>query len=217
MANVITNSFDISTVIANENQINGLKSMNKANSDEVNQIKMVTYGHVIVELMQHLTSKGLVQKAAGRAMRDFLTSEGVKPATVKRLVENSVGAITAFDFPSQATPDAIVSFLADEEITSENKLAKAITGEDKVSKAESLAQAVVGKWSTKKDANGKRIQGDVFKEGLSNEDLEEFRDHMTRLLAEREAYTNHQAAKNAGESVQAETDAVNAMEAFMDS
>ena len=80
---------------------------------------------------------------------------GVKEATAKRYLENSVGAVRLLkdhfaEIPTQYTPDAIVKDLATLEIDSENKLAKAVKGEPDKSKAQRLAEQVVGKFSTQR-------------------------------------------------------------------
>jgi hypothetical protein len=82
-----------------------------------------------------------------------------------------------------ATPEMVREFLDAAGIDSENKLAKAIKGETEKSKAQMLAEQVVGKWSSAKDENGKVVQGNVFKDGLSDEDLEEFQIAMRELMA----------------------------------
>jgi hypothetical protein len=96
-----------------------------------------------------------------------------------------------------ATPEMVREFLDDAGIDSENKLAKAIKGEAEKSQAQMLAEQVVGKWSSAKDDNGKVVQGNVFKDGLSDDDLEEFQIAMSELMAARQAYRNSAAAKAA--------------------
>ena len=47
------------------------------------------------------------------------------------------------------------------------------------------------------DEDGNRIQGDKFKDGLTDEELEEFYNVMAELKAARETYRNTEAAKAA--------------------
>jgi len=147
---------------------------------------------------------------------------GLKEATVKRYIENSVGAVRLLkdhfaEIPTQYTPDAIVKDLAVLEIDSENKLAKAVKGESDKSKAERLAEQVVGKFSTKKDENGKVVQGDVFKDGLTDEELDEFHNIVRELTAARKAYRDTQAAKAAEAEAAKENDTVDStVEAMLD-
>jgi hypothetical protein len=144
--------------------------------------------------------KGNLPRAVSKALRVALLEEaGLKEATAKRYVENSVGAIRMFELSGMdnATPEMVREFFDDSGIDSENKLAKAIKGEAEKSKAQMLAEQVVGKWSSAKDDNGKVVQGNVFKDGLSDDDLEEFQIAMRELMAARQAYRNSAAAKAA--------------------
>ena len=122
-----------------------------------------------------------------------------------RLIKDQIG-----DIPSQYTADAIVKDLAALEIDSENKLAKAVKGESDKSKAQRLAEQVVGKFSTKKDENGKQVQGDVFKDGLDDDELDEFQNVMRELMAARKAYRDAAAAKAAEAEAANENDTVDA-------
>ena len=122
-----------------------------------------------------------------------------------RLITDQIG-----DIPSQYTADAIVRDLAAMDIDSENKLAKAVKGESDKSKAQRLAEQVVGKFSTKKDENGKQVQGDVFKDGLDDDELDEFQNVMRELMAARKAYRDTAAAKAAEAEAANENDTVDA-------
>jgi hypothetical protein len=88
----------------------------------------------------------------------LLEEAGLKEATAKRYVENSVGAIRMFELSGMdnATPEMVREFFDDSGIDSENKLAKAIKGEAEKSKAQHLAEQVVGKWSS---CQGRQRQG----------------------------------------------------------
>jgi hypothetical protein len=68
----------------------------------------------------------------------LLEEAGLKEATAKRYVENSVGAIRMFELSGMdnATPEMVREFFDDSGIDSENKLAKAIKGEAEKSKAQ---------------------------------------------------------------------------------
>lgn len=193
----------INVVYQAEQEIGNLKGQNRDNNDAANGQKMTAYGEVIASIAQIKLVKGNLPRAISKKLRAALLEEaGLKEATVKRYVENSVGAVRMIkdkigDIPSQYTGAAVVADLAVMEIDSENKLAKAIKGEGEKSKAAMLAEKVVGKFSNKKDENGKRIQGDVFKDGLTDEELDEFENAMRELKAARTAYRNSEAAKAA--------------------
>ena len=193
----------INNVYTAEQEIVKLKGVNKDNNEAANSHKMSAYGEVIASIAHVKLVKGNLPRAISKAVRSALLEEaGLKEATVKRYLENSVGAVRLIkdsigDIPTQYTPDAVVTDLKALEIDSENKLAKAVKGDPEKSKAQRLAEQVVGKFSTKKDENGNRVQGDVFKDGLDDDELDEFENAMRELMAARKAYRNSEAAKAA--------------------
>jgi hypothetical protein len=200
MSQFILNDTTINVINAAEAQIAGLKADNKANNQAANDQKIGAYCELIASLAPVKLVKGNLPRAVSKALRVALLDEaGLKEATAKRYVENSVGAIRMFELSGMdnATPEMVREFFDDSGIDSENKLAKAIKGETEKSKAQMLAEQVVGKWSSAKDDNGKVVQGNVFKDGLSDEDLEEFQIAMSELMAARQAYRNSAAAKAA--------------------
>tara|TARA_R100001460_G_scaffold49940_1_gene88261 strand:- start:307 stop:1002 length:696 start_codon:yes stop_codon:yes gene_type:complete len=193
----------INNVYSAEQEIASLKGVNKDNNVAANSAKMSAYGEVIAAIAQVKLVKGNLPRANSKILKSALVEQaGVKEATAKRYLENSVGAVRLLkdhfaEIPTQYTPDAIVKDLATLEIDSENKLAKAVKGEPDKSKAQRLAEQVVGKFSSKKDDKGNRVQGDVFKDGLTDEELDEFENAMRELKAARTAYRNSEAAKAA--------------------
>jgi hypothetical protein len=200
MSQFILNDTTINVINAAEAQIAGLKADNKANNEAANDQKIGAYCELIASLAPVKLVKGNLPRAVSKALRVALLEEaGLKEATAKRYVENSVGAIRMFELSGMdnATPEMVREFFDDSGIDSENKLAKAIKGEAEKSKAQMLAEQVVGKWSSAKDDNGKVVQGNVFKDGLSDDDLEEFQIAMSELMAARQAYRNSAAAKAA--------------------
>jgi hypothetical protein len=200
MSQFILDDTTINVINAAEAQIAGLKADNKANNQAANDQKIGAYCELIASLAPVKLVKGNLPRAVSKALRVALLEEaGLKEATAKRYVENSVGAIRMFELSGMdnATPEMVREFFDDSGIDSENKLAKAIKGEAEKSKAQHLAEQVVGKWSSAKDDNGKVVQGNVFKDGLSDDDLEEFQIAMSELMAARQAYRNSAAAKAA--------------------
>jgi hypothetical protein len=200
MSQFILADTTINVINAAEAQIAGLKADNKANNEAANDQKIGAYCELIASLAPVKLVKGNLPRAVSKALRVALLDEaGLKEATAKRYVENSVGAIRMFELSGMdnATPEMVREFLDAAGIDSENKLAKAIKGETEKSKAQMLAEQVVGKWSSAKDDNGKVVQGNVFKDGLSDDDLEEFQIAMSELMAARQAYRNSAAAKAA--------------------
>tara|TARA_R110000803_G_scaffold88933_1_gene156001 strand:- start:102 stop:839 length:738 start_codon:yes stop_codon:yes gene_type:complete len=206
----------INTVFTAEEKIGVLKSSSRDNNEAANGFKMGAYAEVILSISQVKLIKGNLPPRVSKAVRKALLEEaGIKEASVKRYVENSVGAVRLIrtkigDMSSQYTADAILKDLAALEIDSENKLAKAVKGEAEKSKARLLAERVVGKFSSKKDENGKIEQGDVFKDGLDDAELDEFHNEMRELMAARQAYRNTEAAKTAADQAANENETVDA-------
>lgn len=214
--NFTVSDASINVVFKAEAAIADLKGQNRDNNEAANAQKMGAYGEVIATIAHVKLVKGNLPRAVSKTLRAALLEEaGLKEATVKRYVENSVGAVRLIkdqigDIPSQYTADAIVKDLAALEIDSENKLAKAVKGESDKSKAQRLAEQVVGKFSTKKDENGKQVQGDVFKDGLDDDELDEFQNVMRELMAARKAYRDSAAAKAAEAEAANENNTVDA-------
>jgi hypothetical protein len=203
----------INVINAAEAQIAGLKADNKANNEAANAQKISAYCELIATLAPVKLVKGNLPRAVSKTLRAALLEEaGLKEATAKRYIENSVGAIRLFDLSGMdnATPQMVREFLDTSGIDSENKLAKAVKGETEKSKAQMLAEQVVGKWSTAKDDDGKIVQGNVFKDGLSDEELDEFQNVMRELMAARQAYRNSDAAKAAQAGADRENETVDA-------
>ena len=193
----------INNVYSAEQEIASLKGVNKDNNVAANSAKMGAYGEVIAAIAQEKLVKGNLRTAVSKTLRSALLEQaGINEASVKRYIENSVGAVRLLkdhfsEIPTQYTPDAIVKDLETLEIDSENKLSKAVSGEGEKTKARKLAEKVVGKFTTVKNDSGKRVQTDKFRDGLTDEELDEFESIMRELKAARTAYRNSEAARAA--------------------
>jgi hypothetical protein len=140
-------------------------------------------------------------------VREGLLAAGIKEALVKRYMENSVGALRVLDIPTQATADLVAEILATENISSENQLTKRVNGEAEKDKVAALAEALVGKFTTRKDEDGNRIKG-VFKASdLEQADWDRFEDLVRELKAARAAASD--AAAHAAAQQAAVNDAAN--------
>jgi hypothetical protein len=132
MSQFILADTTINVINAAEAQIAGLKADNKANNQAANDQKIGAYCELIASLAPVKLVKGNLPRAVSKALRVALLEEaGLKEATAKRYVENSVGAIRMFELSGMdnATPEMVREFFDDSGIDSENKLAKAIKGE----------------------------------------------------------------------------------------
>lgn len=201
----------IDNIAQAEAEIAGLKASSKSNNEAANASKIGAYAELISSLAGVKLTKGNLPRAVSKKIKEALLVEGgCKEATAKRYLENSVGALRHFDFASQATPAAVREMFEAEGVTSENKLAKLVKGGGEKTKAQLLAEKVVGKWSQSKDDNGKIVQGNVFRDGLDDAELDEFQNIMRELMAAREAYRNTEAAKAAEASAANENSTVDA-------
>ena len=100
------------------------------------------------------------------------------------------------------------------DITSEAKLIKAVSGDDAKSKVQLAVDKVAGKRSTKKDDKGNRVDGDKWLGGFDYAEIEEFQSLLAdalRVRGEMEA-----AAQAAADKTQAENDAINEMTAQLE-
>ena len=188
-----------------EKAIEGFKGEAKASAASANDQKIGAYSLLIASLSGTKLVKGNLPRAVSKQVYTGLMQDaGVKEATAKRYLENSVGALRVLEIPTQATPELVKDILLSENIDSENKLAKRVSGEDEKDPMRVLAEALIGKFTTRKDENGQRVQG-VFKPSkFEQEDWDSFEDHIRELKAARAA------AEDAGK--QAEIDAKRANE-----
>ena len=153
-----------SIVASNEVTIAGLKGDAKQVTEQVNATKLSTYAELISAISGVTLTKGNLPRTISKTVKDKLTTGGgCKDAVAKKYIENSVGAKRQFGFGDNTTPTAVLAVFADQGITSEAKLAKAVSGEADKSAAKILAEKVMGKWSTSKDDNGNVVQGKKFK------------------------------------------------------
>ena len=213
----------INNIYDAEQKIASLKGSNKQNNEVANSHKMSCYGEFISSVAHVKLTKGNFPTSVSKAWRKELKeAAGLNDAAIKRYIEFSAGGLRLIrehigDIPTQYTPEAVVADLKAMEIDSENKLAKAVNGDSGKSKAELLAEKVIGKWTTKSLECGKKVQGDVFKDGLTDEELDEFENKVRELTAARKAYRDTQAAKAAEAEAAKENDTVDStVEAMLD-
>ena len=187
-----------------EKAIEGFKGEAKQSSANANDQKIGAYSLLIASLSGTKLVKGNLPRAVSKQVYTGLMQDaGVKEATAKRYLENSVGALRVLEIPTQATPSLVKDILLAENIDSENKLAKRVSGEDDKDPMRVLAEALIGKFTTRKDENGQRVQG-VFKPSkFEQEDWDSFEDHIRDLKAARAA------AEDAGKQAEAEAKRAN--------
>lgn len=183
-----------------EKSIVSLKDANKENSAVANVRKIEAYSVLIASLAGQKLVKGNLPRAVSKQLWSGLTQDaGVKEATAKRYIDNSVGALRELNIPSQATPTLVKDILLSENIDSENKLAKLVSGDADKDRMKELAETLIGKFTTRKDENGNRVEG-VFKASkFEQEDWDRFEDYVREFKAARAAAADAAAVAKAKE------------------
>jgi hypothetical protein len=173
---------------AAEKSITAFKGTAKENSEAANERKVAAYSVLIAALASNKLIKGNLPRAVSNQVRKgLLENAGLKEATAKRYLENSVGALREFNIPTQATPSLVADILASENVKSENQLAKRVSGEDEKDSLRALAEKLVGRFTTRKNEAGERVQG-VFKPtDFVEADFERFENIVRELKAARAA------------------------------
>ena len=207
----MTNTIDhtvFAEIATRETSIANLKGEAKERTVEANGQKIGAYSALIAGLSSQKLVKGNLPRAiAKQVYKGLIEDAGVKEATAKRYLENSVGAIRTLDIPTQATPALVKAILDSENIDSENKLAKAVSGESDKDPMVIMAENLIGKFTTRKDDDGNRVQG-VFKPSkYEQEDWDRFEDAMRELKAARAAASD--AAQQAELEAQRANDLAN--------
>jgi hypothetical protein len=204
MNNTIIDAVVFADIAARETQIAGLKGEAKERSAAANDQKISAYSSLIAAMSGNKLVKGNLPRAVSKQIyRGLIDEAGVKEATAKRYLQNSVGALRLLAIPTQATPELVRDILLSENIDSENKLSKRVSGEDEKDPMQAMAEALIGKFTSRKDENGQREQG-VFKPSkFEQEDWDRFEDAMRELKAARAA------ASDAAQIAAAEAERVN--------
>lgn len=193
---------------AAEAAIGAFKGAAKEQTAAANERKVRAYATLIASLSGQKLVKGNLPRAVSNAVRTGLIEDaGLKEATAKRYLENSVGALRELDIPTQATPELVSEILAAENITSENQLAKLVSGEVDKDSVRALAETLIGKFTQRKDKDGNKVQG-VFKASkMDQEDWDRFDDIVRELKAARIAAGD--AALAAAAETKAQNDLAN--------
>jgi hypothetical protein len=207
----MTNTIDravFDEIATRETSIANLKGEAKERTVEANGQKISAYSALIAGLSGQKLVKGNLPRAiAKQVYKGLIEDAGVKEATAKRYLENSVGALRVLDIPTQATPSLVKAILDSENIDSENKLAKLVSGETDKDPMQTMAEALVGKFTSRKDDDGNRVQG-VFKPSkYEQEDWDRFEDALRELKAARVAASD--AARQAEIEAQKANDMAN--------
>lgn len=208
---------NLNAISSNEKRINVLKGDAKEANGEAQTLKLNSYCQLIAGIAgAPMTAKSNLPTAVSSSLKaDLMDIGGLSESMANKMVKNAVGARNVFNIGgNNITPDMVADTFERNDITSEAKLIKAVSGDDAKSKVQLAVDKVAGKRSTKKDDKGNRIDGDKWLGGFSYDEIEEFQSLLAdalRVRGEMEA-----AAQAAADKAQAENDAVNEMTAQLE-
>tara|TARA_B100000900_G_scaffold290782_1_gene249600 strand:+ start:1078 stop:1788 length:711 start_codon:yes stop_codon:yes gene_type:complete len=202
----------LNTIASNEKEINTLKVTSSETGQKIGSLKLSNYAYLISGIAPaKLTSKSNLNSGDRTSLKaELIEFAGLTDSMADKMIKNAVGARNVFQISgSNITPEGVAEIFEVEGITSEAKLIKAVSGDDKKDKVQLVVDKVAGKRSTKKDAKGNRVQGDAWLGGFDYDDIEVFKNKLEdalRIRAEME-----KAASVAADNQQAENDAVNSI------
>jgi hypothetical protein len=208
---------NLNAIASNEKRINTLKGDAKEANGEAQTLKLNSYCQLIAGIAAApLTAKSnLPTTVSSQVKGDLMDIGGLSEGMANKMVKNAVGARNIFGIGGgNVTPQMVAETFEANEITSEAKLIKAVSGEDVKSKVQLAVEKVAGKRSTKKDDKGNRVDGDKWLGGFDYAEIEEFQSLLAdalRVRGEMEA-----AAQAAADKTQAENDAINEMTAQLE-
>jgi len=208
---------NLNAIASNEKRITVLKGDAKEANGEAQTLKLNSYCQLIAGIASApLTAKSNLPTTVSSTLKgDLMDIGGLTESMANKMVKNAVGARNVFGIGGgNFTPQAVADIFEQNDITSEAKLIKAVSGDDAKSKVQLAVDKVAGKRSTKKDDKGNRVDGDKWLGGFSYDELDEFQSLLAdalRVRSEMEA-----AAQAAADKAQAENEAINEMTAQLE-
>ena len=190
----------INQIGLNQSRINTLKGDAKEITAESQGLKLDSYCHLIAGIAPaKLTAKANLNAKDRVGLKGDLMAEGQQTDSMAdKLIKNAVGARNVFQIGGDNwTPAAVKEVFDANEITSEAKLIKAVSGDDKKSKVLLVVEKIAGRRSTKKNEKGERVAGDKWLGGFSYEEIEEFHSALEDALRVRKDM--EAAAQEAGD------------------
>ena len=178
----------INQIGLNQSRINTLKGDAKEITAESQGLKLDSYAHLIAGIAPaKLTAKANLNAKDRVALKGDLMDAGQQTDSMAdKLIKNAVGARNVFQIGGDNwTPAAVLEGFDANEITSEAKLIKAVSGDDKKSKVALVVEKIAGRRSTKKNEKGERVAGDKWLGGFSYDEIEEFHTALADALRTR--------------------------------
>ena len=177
----------INQIGLNQSRIDDLKGSAKEITAESQGLKLDTYCHLIAGIAPaKLTAKANLNAKDRVALKGDLMDAGQQTDSMAdKLIKNAVGARNVFQIGGDNwTPAAVKEVFDANEITSEAKLIKAVSGDDQKSPIDQLAAKIVGRRSTKKNDKGERVAGDKWIGGMLDKYAEATGTDLDEVLAE---------------------------------
>ena len=202
----------INQIGLNQSRITTLKGDAKEITAESQGLKLDSYAHLIAGIAPaKLTAKANLNAKDRVALKGDLMDAGQQTDSMAdKLIKNAVGARNVFQIGGDNwTPAAVKEVFDANEITSEAKLIKAVSGDDKKSKVALVVEKIAGRRSTKKNEKGERVAGDKWLGGFSYDEIEEF--HTALADALRTRGEMEAAAQEAGDQTDQDNADVNEM------
>ena len=202
----------INQIGLNQSRINTLKGDAKEITAESQGLKLDSYAHLIAGIAPaKLTAKANLNAKDRVALKGDLMDAGQQTDSMAdKLIKNAVGARNVFQIGGDNwTPAAVLEVVDANEITSEAKLIKAVSGDDKKSKVALVVEKIAGRRSTKKNEKGERVAGDKWLGGFSYDEIEEFHTALEDALRARKDMAA--AAQDAGDQTEQDNADVNEM------
>ena len=202
----------INQIGINQGRVNTLKGDASVIAEESQGLKLDSYAHLISGISPAtLTAKSNLNTKDRVSLKGDLMDKGQQTDSMAdKMIKNAVGARNVFGIGGDNwTPAAVMDVFTQHEITSEAKLVKAVSGDDKKSKVQMAVEKIAGRRSTKKNDKGERVAGDKWLGGFSYDEIEEFHaalEDALRIRGEMET-----AAQVAGDQVAEDNDDVNEM------
>ena len=202
----------INQIGLNQSRITTLKGDAKEITAESQGLKLDSYAHLIAGIAPaKLTAKANLNAKDRVALKGDLMDAGQQTDSMAdKMIKNAVGARNVFGIGGDNwTPAAVKEVFDANEITSEAKLIKAVSGDDKKSKVALVVEKIAGRRSTKKNEKGERVAGDKWLGGFSYDEIEEF--HTALADALRTRGEMEAAAQEAGDQTDQDNADVNEM------
>ena len=196
----------------NQSRINTLKGDAKEITAESQGLKLDSYCHLIAGIAPaKLTAKANLNAKDRVGLKGDLMAEGQQTDSMAdKLIKNAVGARNVFQIGGDNwTPAGVQEVFDANDITSEAKLIKAVSGDDQKSKVQLAVEKIAGRRSTKKNDKGERVAGDKWLGGFTYDEIEEF--HTALADALRTRGEMEAAAQVAGDQTDQDNDDVNEM------